>query len=1019
MTGAWLRQHQRSILLLILILAAGGALSAWYLPVGLFPQIDFPRVVVAVDAGDRPVDRMVVEVTRPLERALRRVPGVQDIRTTSSRGSAELALTFAWGSDMTAALLQTQAAVSGQLPLLPAGTTFNAQRRDPTVFPCLGLTLTSATRGAVALRDFAVYQLSPALSGLTGIADIEVLGGRKAEYQVLLDPARLQARGIATADVVQALTNNNTVNAVGRLEDHYRLYLTIADTRLLGIDDIRNTIVKTADGNVVKVADLGSVRLAVEPEWTRVTANGGDAVLINIRQQRGANTVSLVHDVRARLAELHKNIPADIKIGTYYDQSELIVASAASVRDAILIGALLAALVLFVFLRSPRITLITALTLPIVIAITILLLRTLHMSFNIMTLGGIAAAVGLIVDDAVVMVEHIMRRVGAARDADAEIVMSAAQEMRQPLTGSSFATIVVFAPLAFLGGVAGGFFKALAITMACGLIVSYGLALLAVPLLAARLVRPRDAATMEHADRSMQRAHTVYAARMGRWLARPWWAILVIAGCAVIALLAYSRLGSGFMPQMDEGGFVLDYTSAPGTSLTETDRLLRQVEAIIAATPEVNNYSRRTGLQLGGGLTEANEGDFFVHLKPPPRRGIEDVMADVRAKIAAQVPGLRIETAQLMEDLIGDLVATPQPIEVKVFGDDVDTDRVWAAKIAAAIGKITGVVEVFDGVKIAGDAIDIRVDRVRAALDGLDPDAVSRQVETLLGGSLAGAIQSGGKLIGIRVWTPADLRERIQQLEQLPLRAPDGHILPLDRVATLTIAGGQPQADRENQRPLVAVTARLEGRDLGSAMQQVQSTVLALHPPASVQIEYGGLYRQQQTSFRDLAVVFTGALLMIVALLMFLYENIAVVASILVATFCSLAGVFAGLWLTNTELDLSSIMGMTMILGIVTEIAIFYFAEIDFARVPDLAALIRAGTMRMRPIVMTSLIAILALLPLALGIGSGASMEQPLAIAIVAGLIAAVPIVLILMPAVYILLSPHLRREPQATAEPA
>ena len=1017
MTGAWLSRHQRSLLLLILILAAGGAVSAWNLPVGLFPQIDFPRVVVTVEAGDRPVDRMVVEVARPLERALRAVPGVQKIRSTSSRGEAELSLTFAWGSDMVAALLQTQAAVGGELTKLPAGTAFSARRMDPTVFPCLGLTLTSRTRDAVALKDFAIYQLRPPLSALPGIADIEVLGGRQAEYQVLLDPARLQALGIAPADVVQALSSNNTVTAVGRLEDQYRLYLTLADTRLHSIDDIRATIVKTVGGNFVKVSDLGQVRLAEQPEWTRVTANGGDAVLINIRQQRGANTLSLVRSVRERLAELHTQIPADIQIGTYYDQSELIVASAASVRDAILIGVLLAALVLFVFLRSPRITLITALTLPIVIAITILLLGALHMSFNIMTLGGIAAAVGLIVDDAVVMVEHIMRRVGAAGAAGSEVVMDAAQEMVRPLSGSSLATIVVFAPLAFLGGVAGGFFKALAITMACGLAVSYGLALLAVPLLAAQLVRRRDAEQMEHADRWMQRAHTAYAARMGRWLARPWWALLVIAACGGIALFAYTRLGSGFMPQMDEGGFTFDYRSAPGTSLTETDRLLRQVEAIVAATPEVNSYSRRTGLQLGGGLTEANEGDFMIHLKPPPRRGIEEVMRDVRDKVAAQVPGLRIETAQLMEDLIGDLVATPQPIEVKVFGDDAQTNRAWAGKIAAAIAGIPGVVEVFDGVKIAGDAIDIHVDRARAALEGLDPDAVSRQLESVLGGTLAGSIQHGEKLIGIRVWTPEDLRARIAQIAALPLRASAGHTVPLGRVATVSIAEGQPQAARENQRPLVAVTARLEGRDLGSAMRQVRSTVQNLHPPAAVQIEYGGLYQQQQTAFRDMAVVFTGALLMIVALLMFLYENLAVVASILISTFCSLAGVFVGLWLSATELNISAIMGMTMILGIVTEIAIFYFAEIDFAHPPDAAALIRAGVMRMRPIVMTSLIAILALLPLALGIGTGSSMQQPLAIAIVSGLIVAVPIVLVLMPAVYILLASGRRRLASAKHE--
>ena len=1005
MTGAWLTRHRRSLLLLILILAAGGIVAAWNLPVGLFPNMDFPRVVIAINAGDRPIERMQAEITRPLESVLRSVPEVQRIRSTTSRGSAEIALTFPWGANMAQALLQVQAAMNGALPSLPAGVSFDAQRRDPTIFPCLGLTLTSATRDAVALRDFATLQLAPALSAVPGVAAIEVLGGRSAEYQVLLDPARLRAHDLAAADVVQALNADNAVAAVGRIEDRYRLYLTIADSRLRGLDDIRHSIVKTVDGQPVTVGDLGSVRLGQKPEWTRVTANGGDAVLINIRQQRGANTVALVRGVRARLAQLRAQIPHDIRVGTYYDQSDLIVASAGSVRDAILIGALFAALVLFGFLRSARVTLIAALVLPVVIAITVLLLHAFGMTFNIMTLGGMAAAVGLIVDDAVVMIEHIMRRVGTQGEASHVTVLGAAQEMLRPLSGSSLATIVVFAPLAFLGGVAGGFFKALALTMASGLAVSWALAALALPLVAARLVRTADARRMEQADRWIEGAHRVYAARMRRALARPRWALAAIAACLILAWLCYGRLGTGFMPHMDEGGFVIDYVSEPGTSLAETDRLLRQVEAILKATPEVDNYSRRTGLQLGGGLTEANEGDFFVHLKPPPRRGIEQVMADVRAKIAAQVPGLRIETAQLMEDLIGDLVATPQPIEVKVFGQDPAADRAWAAKIAAAIARIPGVVEAFDGVKIAGDAIEIRVDRVRAALDGLDPDAVTRQLETELGGSPAGSILQGQKLVGIRVWTPSGMRERIAQVAALPMHAADGHTVPLGRVADISIAQGQPEANREDQRPMVAVTARLAGRDLGSAMSDVKTSVAKLKLPPGMQVEYGGLYGQQQASFHAMALVFAGALLLIITLLMFLYENVAVVASILVATFCSLAGVFAGLWLTGTELDLSSIMGLTMILGIVTEIAIFYFAEIDFSRALDRAALIEAGSMRMRPILMTSLIAILALAPLALGIGTGAAMQQPLAIAIVCGLIAAVPIVLVLMPAVYLLLT--------------
>ncbi|HWU68589.1 MAG TPA: efflux RND transporter permease subunit [Stenotrophobium sp.] len=1000
---AWLEAHRRSVLFFAVLLTAGGIGAALHLPVALFPQIDFPRVVVSLDAGDRPVDRMVVEVTRPVEQALRGVPGVLNLRSTSSRGAAEVSVNFNWGTDMVAATLQVESAVNRVLPDLPPGVRFEARRMDPTIFPVLGLSLTSDQRDLVSLRDIAYYRLRPLLSAIPGVAQVAVLGGRQAEYQVLVDPARLQAQGLSVQEVTQALAANNVTVAVGRLEDRYRLYLTQADNRLRSADDIANTVLRAGPRGALRLSDVAQVRLSHMPQWTRVTAQGHDAVLINVRQSRGANTVALAAAIRKLLANYQSQLPQDVHITPYYDQSDLITAAASSVRDAILIGAVLAGIVLLVFLRSLRLMLVVALVLPAVLASTALLLDVFHMSFNMMTLGGMAAAVGLVVDDAVVMLEHIMRRQqerSQGQDA-AAAPLAAAAEMIRPLAGSSLATVTVFVPLAFLSGVTGGFFKALALTMSATLVISFGFALFVVPLLADRLVRAADAAQAEHSGRWLAALQSRYARTLHGLLARPLWLLPIIVLTVIAGFLSYRQLGSGFMPHMDEGGFILDYLAAPGTSLTETDRLLRQVETIVRATPEVDSYSRRTGLQLGGGLTEANEGDFFIHLKSARSRNIEAVMADVRQRVETQVPGLQIETAQLMEDLIGDLTAVPQPIEVKLFGDDPAVLDATAPVVAAALGKIQGVVEVKDGLRIIGDAIDIRVDRVKAALEGLDPNAVTQQLETLVGGKVIGQIQSGEKLIGVRVWTPGNLRERIAALGQLRLSAPDGHSLPLSRVATIQIVSGQPQITRENLARMVAVTARLEGRDLGSAMAQVRTTVAALKLPASVRVEYGGLYAEQQSSFRGLALVFASALLLVMALLLFLYERWAVVISILSTVLLAVCGVFVGLWLTATELNISAMMGLTMIIGIVTEVAIFYFAELDPAHDVNPDLLVAAGRARLRPILMTVLIAILALMPLALGLGTGSAMQTPLAIAIISGLIVSVPLVLLVMPALY------------------
>ena len=1004
MIAAWIGGHRRSILLALGVLAAAGALCVTLLPVGLFPLVDFPRIVVTVDAGDRPVDRMVVEVVRPLEQALRSVPDVKLIRSTSSRGSGEVSLSFAWGTDMVTALLQSESVVARTLGDLPPGTRFEVRRMDPTVFPVLGISLTSSRRSLTQLHDLATYTLAPALSSVDGVARVEVLGGRQSEFQVLLDPALLDSHGLTPANVAQALGAGNVVTAVGRLEDHYRLYLVLADSRLRTADDIGHTVLKTGESGLVELEDVGVVRLGEAPEWTRVNADGKDAVLVNINQQRGANTVRLVSDAEARLAELKSSLPADVRLAYYYDQSGLIVGAASSVRDAILIGAALAGVVLLLFLRNLRITMIISFVLPTVLLSTCVLLYAFGQSFNIMTLGGMAAAVGLVADDAVVMLEHIARRLGerSPDDRSPPPVLAYAAEMLRPLAGSSAATVIVFLPLTFLGGVAGSFFRPLALTMAVTLVISFLVALLAVPLLARAWVRASDAASLETTGPWLRRVSDGVTRTGDRVMAAPAAMAVIVIVLVLLGGLAYSRLGSGFMPRMDEGGFIFDYVAPPGTSLTETDRLLRQVEALVVKLPEVESYSRRTGLQLGGGLTESNEGDMFIRLKPGPRRPIEEVMSDLRQQVEATVPGLQIETAQLMEDLIGDLISNPQPIEIKLFGASRAELEKAAMKVAEGIGKVDGVVEVFDGRKIAGDAIEVRFDRVKASLEGLDPQAASEQVDQLLAGAVTSQVQVGEKMVGVRVWTPPDIRARIEQLGALRLKSPAGQSVPLSRIASIHTVVGQSQQDRDNLRDIVAVTARLEGRDLGSAMKDVQAKVKSLGLAPGIGVEYGGIYAEQKQSFNELVMVFLAALLLLATLLMYLYERPGVVISILATALLSLTGVFAGLWLTGTELDLSSMMGLTMVIGIVTEVAIFFFAEIDTTGEIGARQLREAMQARLRPILMTSSIAILALLPLALGIGAGSEMQRPLAITIIAGLVTAVPLVLLVMPALFL-----------------
>ncbi|HKK13248.1 MAG TPA: efflux RND transporter permease subunit, partial [Gammaproteobacteria bacterium] len=922
--------------------------------------------------------------------------------------STDIAINFDWGHNMVDALLQVESAISQIMPDLPAGTRFKAKRMDPSNYgPVIAYSLTSGKVGQVRLRDLARYQLVPYLSSVKGVAKVTVQGGARSEYRVTVDPARLNALGLSIDDVAKALSASNVLTAVGRIQDHYKLYLEVSDTRFRSLDEIRHTVLRSGSDGEVQLEDVADVSLTTAPRYKRFTADGQQAVLLNVYQQPGASVVDLSRNLKARLDQFRPKMPAGVDLHQWYNQSVLVKASENSVVDAIFIGVILAAVVLLVFLRSWKITLVAVIAVPAVLAATLLLLYGFGMTLNMMTLGGMAAAVGLIIDDVIVMVEQIVRRVHQSGEHGIQRILEAAREFTHPQVGSSASTIIIFLPLAFLSGVTGAFFKALSLTMAVSLFISFLVAWLVVPLLADFMLGPKDV-EQEHSNRTGRWINRSYTRLMIRLLRRPLWLLAGLVPLLAIAFVAFQQVGSGFMPHMDEGGFILDYVAPPGTSLQETDRLLNQVGTILAKNPYVQTWSRRTGAQLGGGITEPNTGDFFVRLKPLPRPSTETVMRRVREQVHKQVPGLDIDLSQLIEDEIGDLTSVPQPIDIRLFGNDVGALRKLADKVAHAIGGVKGVVDVRNGVVIAGDALNIHVDRAKAATEGLTPQAITRQLQAYLGGVVTTRVRKGVKFIGVRVWVPRSLRNRTGQVGKLLLRAPDGHLVPLKRVARVKIVSGQPELTRYDLKSDVAVTARISGRSLGTTVQDVKKV---LHKPGlvpkDVYYQLGGLYKQQQTAFRGLIEVFVAAVALVFFLLLFLYERFRVALAILLQPLLAVSAVFIGLWLTGVELNITAMMGMTMVIGIVTEIAIFYFSELRLMGDgrPLAWNLIRAGRNRMRPIVMSALAFMLALLPLALGLGQGSAMQRPLAIAIIAGLMVQIPLVLLVLPVVYKLLA--------------
>jgi multidrug efflux pump subunit AcrB len=1006
---AWIENHRRSLLFVAFTLALAGVFAAVALPVGLFPVTSFPRIRVEISSGSMPAKQMLIDVSEPLEEVARAVPGANGVTSTTSRGSAEIFIEFPWGSDMNQALLSVDAAFAQSLPALPRGTSYDVIQMSPNVImPFVSYALISKKVSSAELRRLATYQIAPLLTGIAGVRRVGVLGGQTPEVQVAVSPQKLQAYGLTLASVAQAIAQTNSLTAVGRLEDNDLLYLAISNNAFASVRSVRNVALRTGKSGIVRLADVATVAMGAVPQWLLVDDNGQPAVTFDVYQQDSADSLSLGKAVTARLATFMRSQPKSIHLYKWYDQTELVRSSIGAVEEAILIGLVFAALVILAFLRSWRVTLVAIMVVPLSVMITVLLLSVLGLTFNIMTLGGLAAAVGLLIDDAVVMVEQIVRRAGVpGLEQSRTAVLAAAREFFAPLFGSSLATIIIFVPLAFLSGVTGAFFKFLSLTMAAALIISFVLTALVVPLLAHGIVDFGKFHDPAHGrDTWLRRTH---GRALRALFERP---VLIALGLLILGgggYLAYSRVGTGFLPRMDEGGFVLDYQTAPGTSLTETNRELEQVEAILKADPYVGTYSRRTGAGLGGDLVESYQGDFFVRLKSTgPRPPIWQVMTEINQKITQQVPGIAFDTHQLLSDMIGDMVGRRQPVVIELSAKDPEVLGEVAPKVAAAIAKIPGIepASVNDGVVPAGDALEIHVDPAPAALEGVTPAEVEGQLYHYLNGAVVTRYLGAVQAVGVRLWLDPP-RERIyrDQLGQLPIRSPDGHVFPLETVAQIRFVAGQAQITRDNLAQIVAITAQIGGgKDLGSTIAAVQQ---ALHRPGllppDVYYTIGGAYKQQQMAARGMIKVFVAAAIAEFLLLLFLYERFWLPVIIIGSSLVSSSAVFIGLWLTAVELNITAMMGMVMIIGIATEMAIFLVSEYRLLErtMPPRQALYEAALNRLRPITMSTLAMILALVPLGAAIsGSGDQMLQPLAIAIIAGIIVQLPLVLLAMPVV-------------------
>ncbi len=1016
--------HWKAIFFIAVGLCLGGIYSATSMPSSVFPQTNFPRVTIMVDNGDMPVREMMATITKPIEAAMKDIPGVVNIRSTTGRGSSVINVYFNWSVDMQQTELQARTRLDQVRSSLPSTVDARATRMTFSTFPITGISLTSPGRPLRELTVAAEEIIRPRFLRINGVARVDLVGGREPEYHIVADPLRLAQLNLSLSQVSDSLTKSNMVAAGGLHEEKDTLYLTLVDGRVHSIADIENLVVAMAQDRPIRVKDFAKVVRSQEPANTIVTADGTPAVLIMIRSQPEGGTVEIVDALKKEMALLKKQLPADMKLAFFYDQSLLVRDSVRSVWEAIFFGLLLSVVILLAFLKDFGSTIVAIVVIPVTVLVTLLAMRQLHMSFNLMTLGGIASAIGLVIDDAIVVVEAIHTKMATGVER-LKAVHEAVSEIFLPLTGSTLTPVVVFIPLAFLDGVPGVFFRALAITMTISLLMSLVLAITVTPSLAAWIIRVKPKETghgMEEGGFILRAVNRVYekavrSALRHRFITVIFCGLLVLAGVDI-----YGRLKSDLLPKLEERGFVLDYiVSPPGTSLTETNRALNEIEKVLKNTPDIESFSRRTGVALGLELTEPNAGDFLVKIRPTAKRSTEEIMDELRGRLKKIEPQIDMDLHGMLGDLIGDLQGAPKPVEIKIYSNDLDFLKQTAPAIQAQIDEIKGVADSNNGLVIAGPSLTFRVRSDDAQRYGLTASDIAAAVSAAKLGQVASSVLEADRVMNIRVMLNPAAVNRIETFQNIQIKPANGPPVRLNQVADVIQEPGELELWRDDLRQYVAVTSELENADLGSVMANIRAKLGndVRFPPGT--IEFGGQYQQQQESFHNLMIVMAMAILLVFTVLLLEFRSFLEPISIVAGAVLALLGTIVALYITGTSENIISRLGAIIGIGIVAKNGILMLDNVAHLRARGLdvvEALVQSGRRRLRPVLMTSLAAALGMLPLAWGVGSGADMLQPLAIAVIGALSISVVLSLVATPTVYYLLirlSPRAGRKAEAS----
>ncbi|MCK7591349.1 efflux RND transporter permease subunit [Subsaxibacter sp. CAU 1640] len=976
------------------LILIGGVLSYQNLKTGLFPDITFPKIKVIADAGQQPVDKMMTTVTIPLENIIRRTEGLQYIRSTTSRGSCEISVFLDWNMDINTAKAQIESFINQSQGSILPNTVFSVEKMNPSILPVMGYSLEGEGLSQVDLKKIAKYQVKPFLAATPGVSDIAVIGGKDKEFQVILKPDIIKSLGISISTIQNAVVNSNLLQSNGYITDYNRMYLTLTDNAVDDIDDLQNLVIINSANRLIRLKDVADIQVKEVKEYVKILANGKNVPIIAVVKQPTANLIDVNRTIEQKVAELSKMLPKGVELKPYYKQADFVNTSIASIKDVLWFGLVLALLVVILFLRSFSVSMVVLFTIPVSLSLTLIVLDAIGYTFNIMTLGAVAAAIGLMIDDVVIIIEQIHK----IREEHPEqpmpwVAHEAITHLLPAMIGSSLSTLVIFIPFVMMTGVAGAYFQVMAFSMIIALSASFLVTWLIVPVLSIIFTR----------NKSVKRKHEPKTKWIHSVLGKPIIGIVFLLVCVAILIVVPSKLPSGFLPEMDEGGIVLDYNSPSGTTLEETDRMLQIVNGVLDTQPEVEAYSARLGTQMGFFITEPNRGDYLIKLKDKRNKSTTEVSDEIRKRIEEKLPQLTIDFGQVIGDMLGDLMSSVQPIEIKVFGNDINKLEELSKTIAAEVATVQGTADVNDGIIVAGPSLSIIPNVPVLAQLGMTVADFQLQLQTQIEGTVVSSMIDKEQIVDIRLIYPDALKTSVSDIRNTDILLPNGSSVPINKVATIEMGKGVAEINRENQKSMGVITARLNNRDLGSTLKDIQSHLgKNLSLPAGYSIEYGGAYKDQQKAFKELMMILISAILLVFIVILFLFRKIKIALAIIVIAVLGVAGSLLSLYLTGTPLNVGSYTGIIMIVGIIGENSIFTYRQYQEsdASLTHIQKIEYSIAARLRPKLMTAFAAIMALTPLALGIGAGAQLHQPLAIAVIGGLVFALPLLLIVLPTI-------------------